>query len=78
MLGNMHYIAGIILVFIYCSLLIIEHKWPLRKRRRPLLSCRTASVAREEGAARIPGLPLPPIYSPNSPLTATPPQFSSK
>lgn len=43
MLGNnnfthMQYIAGIILFFFYCSLLIIEHKWPLRKHRRPLLS----------------------------------------
>lgn len=34
----MQFIAGIILVLIYFSFLMIEHKWPLRKPVRPLLS----------------------------------------
>lgn len=34
----MQFIAGIILILIYFSFLIIERKWPLRKPVRPLLS----------------------------------------
>lgn len=35
---NITLIVGIILVLIYFSLLMAERKWPLRKRKRPLLS----------------------------------------
>lgn len=34
---NIHCIAVIVLLLIYVSLLIIEHKWPLRQATRPLI-----------------------------------------